>query len=80
MHVTSTFIITCSSTQGREAWIVKLRGIDSLNDSQLLRGQTLLVDSADRPFLEDEDDFLTQVALLETELRSSGLSVGSITT
>lgn len=47
--------------QGREIWIVKLRGCDSLNESELLRGQTLLVSSTDRPELEDEDDFLVQV-------------------
>ena len=47
--------------QGREIWIVKLRGCNSLDDSELLRGQTLLVSSTDRPELEDEDDFLVQV-------------------
>lgn len=50
--------------QGREIWIVKLRGCDSLNKSELLRGQTLLVSSTDRPELEDEDDFLVQVCFL----------------
>ncbi|KAL3159705.1 hypothetical protein ABBQ38_010111 [Trebouxia sp. C0009 RCD-2024] len=47
-------------SKGREIWIVKLRGCDSLNKSELLRGQTLLVSSTDRPELEDEDDFLVQ--------------------
>ena len=47
--------------QGREIWIVKLRGIDSLTESETLRGQTLLVSSTDRPELEDEDEFLVQV-------------------
>ena len=47
--------------QGREIWIVKLRGCDSLNESELLRGQTLLVSSTDRPELEDKDEFLVQV-------------------
>lgn len=47
--------------QGRDIWIVKLRGVNSLNDSQLLRGTVLLVDGADRPELEDEDEFLAQV-------------------
>lgn len=47
--------------QGRDIWIVKLQGVNSLNDSQLLRGTILLVDSADRPELEDEDEFLAQV-------------------
>lgn len=50
--------------QGREIWIVKLRDCDSLNESELLRGQTLLVSSTDRPELEDEDDFLVQVCFL----------------
>ena len=49
--------------QGREIWIVKLRGYDSLTDSESLRGQKLLVSSTDRPELEDEDDFLVQVCL-----------------
>ena len=50
--------------QGKEIWIVKLRGCDSLNESELLRGQTLLVRSSDRPELEDEDDFLVQVCFM----------------
>ena len=58
--------------QGREIWIVKLRGCDSLNESELLRGQTLLVSSTDKPELEDEDDFLVQVchiAFLSSSLK-----------
>lgn len=47
--------------QGREIWIVKLRGCNSLNESEVLRGQTILASSTDRPELEDEDDFLVQV-------------------
>lgn len=50
--------------QGREIWIVKLRGYDALNDSETLRGQTLLVSSTDKPEIEDEDDFLSQVCRL----------------
>lgn len=49
--------------QGREIWIVKLRGYDSLTESESLRGQILLVSSTDRPELEDEDEFLVQVCL-----------------
>lgn len=63
--------------QGREIWIVKLRGCDSLNESELLRGQTLLVSSTDRPELEDEDDFLVQVchiALSSSSLQAAFLS------
>ena len=52
--------------QGREIWIVKLRGIDSLTESETLRGQTLLVSSTDRPELEDEDEFLVQVIDVHT--------------
>lgn len=47
-------------SKGREIWIVKLRGVDSLTESETLRGQTLLVSSTDRPELEDEDEFLVQ--------------------
>ena len=47
--------------QGKEIWIVKLRDVNSLNDSELLKGQMLLVRSSDRLELEDEDDFLVQV-------------------
>ncbi|KAL0036429.1 hypothetical protein WJX77_007389 [Trebouxia sp. C0004] len=47
-------------SKGREIWIVKLRGVDSLTQSETLRGQTLLVSSTDRPELEDEDEFLVQ--------------------
>ncbi|DBB09767.1 TPA: hypothetical protein ACH3X3_001400 [Trebouxia sp. C0006] len=47
-------------SKGREIWIIKLRGVDSLTESETLRGQTLLVSSTDRPELEDEDEFLVQ--------------------
>lgn len=54
--------IILRNAQGREIWIVKLRGVDSLTESETLRGQTLLVSSTDRPELEDEDEFLVQVS------------------
>lgn len=63
--------------QGREIWIVKLRGCNSLNESEILRGQTILVSSTDRPELEDEDEFLVQVcffALLSSVVSESGQS------
>lgn len=47
-------------SKGKEIWIVKLRDVNSLNDSELLKGQMLLVRSSDRLELEDEDDFLVQ--------------------
>lgn len=40
---------------------MKLRGCNSLNESEILRGQTLLVSSTDRPEVEEEDEFLVQV-------------------
>ena len=60
--------------QGREIWIVKLRGYDSLNESELLKGQMLLVSSTDRPELEDEDEFLVQVwSLLHVKPKDHGM-------
>ena len=55
--------IILRDAQGREIWIVKLQGVDSLTESETLRGQTLLVSSTDRPELEDEDEFLVQVLI-----------------
>ena len=62
------------SMQGREIWIVKLRGCNSLNESEVLRGQTILVSSTDRPELEDEDDFLVQVCFFALLYISSMVS------
>ncbi|KAL3157681.1 hypothetical protein ABBQ32_012117 [Trebouxia sp. C0010 RCD-2024] len=66
-------------SKGREIWIVKLRDCDSLNESELLRGQTLLVSSTDRPELEDEDDFLVQ-DLIECDvvLQKDDLLIGRV--
>lgn len=66
-------------SKGREIWIVKLRGIDSLTESETLRGQILLVSSSDRPELEDEDDFLIQ-DLIDSQvfLQQDGSPVGTV--
>lgn len=50
--------------KGRQAWLIKLRGIETPEAAEQLRGLFLLGDAAARPPLEGEDEFYVQVSLL----------------
>lgn len=48
------------SAQGRETWLVKVRGVDSIEDAMVLQGRTLLMLAADRPDLDTNEEFYVQ--------------------
>lgn len=49
--------------KGRQAWLVRLRGVDTPEAAEQLRGLFLLGDAAARPPLESEDEFYVQASL-----------------
>lgn len=65
--------------KGRELWIVKLEGIDSPEEAQLVRGHVLLIPSATRDPLDDEDEFYVQELVgLRVFIDSTGEEVGKV--
>ncbi|GAB4821962.1 hypothetical protein N2152v2_009008 [Parachlorella kessleri] len=47
-------------SKGNEVWIVKLEGVESPEEAQLLRGHSLLIPATARKALADEDEFYVQ--------------------
>lgn len=50
-----------AGSQGNEVWLVKLACIDGPEEAEGFRNQRLLVRAADRPPLQDDDEFYVQV-------------------
>ena len=46
--------------QGRATWLVKVEGVDSVEEAESLRGHTLHMLADDRPALEGDDEFYVQ--------------------
>ncbi len=46
--------------QGKEVWLVKLKGIDTPEAAEAFKAQCLLMPEQDRPALEDEEEFYVQ--------------------
>jgi len=65
--------------KGREVWIVKIKGINSPEEVQAIRGYALCVHESVREDLEDEDEFYVQqlIGLRVVELES-GADVGIV--
>ena len=65
--------------KGREVWIVKIKGINSPEEVQAIRGYALCVHESVREDLEDEDEFYVQqlIGLQVVELES-GADVGVV--
>lgn len=65
--------------KGRELWIVKLGGIDSPEEAQLVRGHVLLIPAAARDPLDDDDEFYVQELVgLRVLIDSTGEEVGKV--
>lgn len=50
----------CDDVQGKEVWLIKLKGIETPEAAEALRGQGLLMAAQDRPPLDDEEEFYVQ--------------------
>lgn len=46
--------------QGRQTWLVKVEGVDSIEEAEQLRGQMLSMSAQERPQIDDEDEFYVQ--------------------
>ena len=55
--------------QGKEVWLMKLRGIDSPEAADVLKGQRLLMHAEERPSLDSDDEYYVQELV--------GMKVGS---
>lgn len=55
--------------QGKEVWLMKLRGIDSPEAADMLKGQRLLMPADERPSLDSDDEYYVQELV--------GMKVGS---
>jgi 16S rRNA processing protein RimM len=65
--------------KGREVWLVKLGGVECPEDVGPLRGQLLLVPTAARAPLEDEDEvYTTDLVGLAVFLAAGGEEVGAV--
>lgn len=64
--------------KGREVWIVKIKGINSPEEAQSIRGYTLMVHESVRDDLDDEDEFYVQQLIgLRVELMNKDV-VGTV--
>ena len=50
----------CQCMQGKEVWLLKLKGVDSPEAADMLKGLRLLMHIRDRPALDSEQDFYVQ--------------------
>ena len=46
--------------QGKEVWLVKLKGVDTPEAAEAFKAQRLMMAASDRPVLEDDEEFYVQ--------------------
>ena len=63
---------------GKSLFIVRFEGVDSREAAQALVGQKLLVNSADRPELQEGEFHLLDLVGLEARLENSGEMIGLV--
>lgn len=65
--------------KGREVWIVKIKGINSPEEAQEIRGYSLMVHESVREELEDDDEFYIQELIgLSVDMAESGEHIGTV--
>ncbi|XP_004293660.1 PREDICTED: uncharacterized protein LOC101308845 [Fragaria vesca subsp. vesca] len=63
---------------GQKSWILKLRGIDDVDQARQLIGSTLLVREEDRPQLEDGEIYTRDLVGMRVILKETGKPVGNV--
>ncbi|XP_050367495.1 uncharacterized protein LOC126785875 [Argentina anserina] len=63
---------------GQKIWILKLRGIDNVDQARQLIGSTLLVREEDRPQLEDGEIYTRDLVGMRVILKETGKPVGDV--
>ncbi len=46
--------------QGGQHWLVRVEGVDTVQEAEELRGQVLVISAEDRPEIDDDDEFYVQ--------------------
>ncbi|KAM4101115.1 hypothetical protein ACJW30_05G118900 [Castanea mollissima] len=63
---------------GQKSWILKLRGIDTVDQAKQLVGSTLLVREEDRPELDEGEFYTPDLVGMRVVLKETGESVGTV--
>ncbi|KAF7840404.1 Ribosome maturation factor rimM [Senna tora] len=63
---------------GQKSWILKLRGINTVEQAKMLIGSTLLVTKEDRPELEEGEFYTHDLVGMKVFLKESGEPVGTV--
>ncbi|KAF3450525.1 hypothetical protein FNV43_RR06610 [Rhamnella rubrinervis] len=63
---------------GQKSWILKFRGIDSVDQAKLLIGSTLLVREEERPELEEGEFYTRDLVGIRVLLKETGEVVGTV--
>ncbi|KAJ7968847.1 RimM protein [Quillaja saponaria] len=63
---------------GQKSWILKFRGIDTVDQAKLLIGSTLLVKEDDRPELQEDEFYTRDLVGMRVFLKEGGQAVGTV--
>ncbi|XP_062012831.1 uncharacterized protein LOC133729338 isoform X1 [Rosa rugosa] len=63
---------------GQKSWILRLRGIDNVDQARQLIGSTLLVREEDRPQLEEGEIYTRDLVGMRVILKETGKPVGNV--
>ncbi|CAI8618749.1 unnamed protein product [Vicia faba] len=63
---------------GQDCWIIRFRGIDSVEEAKVLIGATLLVTEEDRPELEDGEFYARDLNGMRVFMKENGQLLGTV--
>ncbi|GKU94266.1 hypothetical protein SLEP1_g7785 [Rubroshorea leprosula] len=63
---------------GRNGWILRFRGVDTVDQARQLVGSTLLVKEDDRPLLEEDEFYTRDLVGMRVILKETGELLGTI--
>ncbi|GLU13920.1 hypothetical protein SLE2022_305250 [Rubroshorea leprosula] len=63
---------------GRNGWILRFRGVDTVDQARQLVGSTLLVKEDDRPLLEEDEFYTRDLVGMRLILKETGELVGTV--
>ncbi|KAI4295369.1 hypothetical protein L6164_035423 [Bauhinia variegata] len=63
---------------GQKSWILKFRGIDTVDQAKMLIGATLVVTDEDRPELEEGEFYTHDLVGMKVVMKESGKPVGTV--
>lgn len=72
-------LLSGRSIPGKKLYIIKLAGIEDINQAEALRGAKFLVDAGDRPSLKADEYHVADLVGLEVIIQSTGEAIGRVT-